>query len=213
MRQIVGVVKDVKERPEEKEGQPHVFVPIAQDAWWTATMVVQPTAGSAEALTSGVRAAIARVDRDQAVTEVQTLTMVGDKATARPRFRTVLIGTFALLALTLATVGVFGVLAYSVQQRTREFGVRIALGATTRNLLGIVVGSAVPVIAIGTVIGLSVAAVLGRTISSFLFGVRPIDPVTFVLVGVVLVITAAAATAAPAWRATRVNPVDAFRAE
>jgi putative ABC transport system permease protein len=213
MRQIVGVVKDVKEQPEEKEGRPHVYVPLAQDAWWNATLVVQPAGGPAAALASAVRGAVARVDRDQAVTDVQTLTAIGDEATARPRFRTLLIGTFALLALVLATVGVFGVLAYSVQQRTREFGVRIALGATTRSVLGLVLASAVRIVAVGAAVGLAGAALLARSISTFLFGVQPLDPMTFAAVAIVLMLTASLAAAAPAWRAARIDPVAAFRSE
>jgi putative ABC transport system permease protein len=212
-REIVGVVGHVKERPDEIEPQPQVYVPLAQNVWWTATMVVQPATGPAEALAPAVRSALARVDRDRSAVRFRTLKVIGDEATARPRFRAVLIGTFAVLALVLAMVGVFGVLAYSVQQRRREFGVRIALGATTRSVLGLVVASATPVIAIGAVIGLGAAAALSRTIASFLFGVRPIDPMTFALVGLVVAMTAAAAMAAPALRATRVDPVEAFRSE
>jgi putative ABC transport system permease protein len=110
-------------------------------------------------------------------------------------------------------VGVFGVLAYSVQQRVREFGVRIALGATTSQVLGLVLGSATRLIAIGAVIGLAAAAALGRTISTFLFGVQPLDPLTFVSVGIILAVTAAIASAAPAIRAARIDPVAAFRNE
>jgi putative ABC transport system permease protein len=121
--------------------------------------------------------------------------------------------TFAGLALLLAMVGVFGVLAYSVQQRVREFGVRIALGATTRSVLGLVLGSAARMIALGVVIGLTAAALLAGTISRFLFGVQPLDPMTFAAVGIVLTITAVIAAVAPALRAARVDPVEAFRAE
>ena len=124
-----------------------------------------------------------------------------------------LVGAFAVLALTLALVGVFGVLAYSVQQRTREFGVRIALGASAANVLRLVASSAGGVIGSGVVIGLVLAAVLSRSISTFLFGVQPLDPMTFLLVPVVLIATAAIAVAAPAWRAARVDPVVAFRDE
>jgi putative ABC transport system permease protein len=212
-REIVGVVGDVKEQPDEPEMEPHVYVSLAQNPWWVETLVVQPTSGPADALTPLVRSALARVDRNRPATRIRTMTAIGNDATARPRFRTVLIGTFALLSLVLAMVGVFGVLAYSVQQRTREFGLRIALGATTRSVLGLVVSSATPVIAIGTLIGLVTAAALTRTIASFLFGVRPLDPLTFALVPLVLAITAAVAMASPALRATRVDPVEAFRSE
>ncbi|HEU4687797.1 MAG TPA: FtsX-like permease family protein, partial [Vicinamibacterales bacterium] len=213
VREIVGVVAQVKERPDEPEPQPHVYVPIEQNPWWTATLVVQPAAGAAEALTPAIRTALARVDKDRPATRIRTLTTVGDEATARPRFRAVLIGTFALLALVLAMVGVFGVLAYSVQQRTREFGVRIALGASGMNVLGLVLGSASRVIGTGVVIGLALAFAFAQTMASFLFGVEPRDPVTFASVGGVLVLTAMIACAVPALRAVRVDPVEAFRNE
>jgi putative ABC transport system permease protein len=212
-REIVGVVGQVKERPDEPEPQPHVYVPIAQNPWWSATLVVQPTAGRAEALTSGVRTALARVDRDRPATLIRTLSAIGKQATARPRFRAVLIGTFALLALVLAMVGVFGVLAYSVQQRTREFGVRIALGASATNVLGLVLGDAARVIGTGVVIGLVLAFAFAQSVASFLFGVQPRDPVTFGSAGLVLVVTAMVACAVPALRAVRVDPVAAFRSE
>jgi ABC-type antimicrobial peptide transport system permease subunit len=132
---------------------------------------------------------------------------------SRPRFRAVMVMTFAALALMLAMVGVFGVLSYGVQQRTREFGVRIALGASATSVLRLVITNAGGVIGIGIAIGLIAAAALSRSISTFLFGVQPIDPITFVLVPLVLIATAAIAVAAPAWRAARIDPVVAFRNE
>jgi putative ABC transport system permease protein len=212
-REIVGVVGQVKERPDEPEPRPHVYVPIAQNPWWIATLVVEPTNGSAEALTSGVRSALARVDRDRPATRIRTLTAIGSEATARPRFRAVLIGTFALLALVLAMVGVFGVLAYAVQQRTREFGVRIALGAGAMNVFGLVLGSAARVIGVGVAIGLALAFAFAQSVAAFLFGVQPRDPVTFASVSAVLVFTAMVACAVPALRAVQVDPVEAFRNE
>ena len=110
-------------------------------------------------------------------------------------------------------VGVFGVFAYSVQQRTREFGVRIALGATTTHVLGLVLGSAARVVAAGVVLGLGAALILAQTVSAFLFGVPPRDPVTFASVTMVLLLTAAVACTMPALRAARVDPVVAFRTE
>jgi putative ABC transport system permease protein len=212
-REIVGVVTQVKERPDEVEARPHVYVPFAQDTAGNATLVVEPTDGSAAGLVSGVRSAMARVDRDRPVGRIRTLTAIQSEATARPRFRAVLIGTFALLALMLAMVGVFGVLAYSVQQRTREFGVRIALGASEMNVLGLVLENASRVIGTGVVIGLALAFAFAQTVASFLFGVEPRDPVTFASVGAVLVLTAIVACAIPALRAVRVDPVEAFRNE
>ena len=137
LREIVGVVKHVKERPDEPEAPPQIYVPIAQNTWWLASLVVQPASGSAAAIAPAVRAAFARVEPDRPV-RFRTLTTIRTEATSRPRFRAALVGAFAVLALTLALVGVFGVLAYSVQQRTREFGVRIALGASAASVLRLV---------------------------------------------------------------------------
>jgi putative ABC transport system permease protein len=212
LREIVGVVKHVKQRPDEREADPQIYVPIAQNTWWLASLIVQPANGSAEAIAPAVRAALARVEPDRPVV-FRTLSTIRTQATVRHRFRAVLVGAFAVLALVLALVGVFGVLAYSVQQRTREFGVRIALGASAANVLRLVMSSAGGVIATGVIIGLAAAAGLSRLISTFLFGVQPLDPMTFILVPVVLVATAAVAVAAPAWRASRIDPVVAFRNE
>jgi len=132
-------------------------------------------------------------------------------ATGRHRFRAVMMATFAALALLLAMVGVFGILAYSVQQRRREFGVRIALGASAADVLRLVLFNSTRLIVAGMVIGLSSAAALGQLVASFLFGVKPLDPVTFVGVAVVLAITAAIASAAPALRASHVDPAVALR--
>jgi putative ABC transport system permease protein len=212
LREIVGVVKHVKERPDEPEAGPQLYVPIAQNPWVGATLVVQPTSESAETVTGAVRAAIARTEPDRPL-RFRTLSTIHTQATSGPRFRAVLVGAFAGLALTLALVGVFGVLAYAVQQRTREFGVRIALGASAASVLRLVISSAGVVIGSGVVIGLVLAALVSRTIATFLFGVQPLDPLTFVLVPLVLSATAAIAVAAPAWRAARVDPIVAFRTE
>jgi putative ABC transport system permease protein len=160
-----------------------------------------------------VKTAVARVDKEQPVTRVRTIQAVADEATSRPRFRAVLVGAFAALALGLAMVGVFGVLAYSVQQRVREFGVRIAMGAGASDVLHLVLSHAARLMLIGLVIGLVAAAALTRYLGTLLYAVKPLDPVTFAGVPIVLIITAAIAVAAPAWRAARVDPVVAFRAE
>jgi putative ABC transport system permease protein len=164
-------------------------------------------------LTAAVRAAIGRVDREQLVSVRHVLTL-GDvvrDATSRHRFRAVLVITFAGLALLLAMVGVFGILAYAVQQRMRDFAVRRALGATPRDVIGLVIGSAIRVVATGAVIGLLLAAVLGRLVSTVLFGVQPLDPLTFICVTVVLALTTTLSIAGPAWRAARIDPAAALR--
>ena len=142
-----------------------------------------------------------------------TLEDIAWEATGRHRFRAVMVMTFAALALVLAMVGVFGILAYSVQQRVRDFGVRRALGATSGDVLRLVVGSAARVIATGTVIGLDPVGGLRPAAGTLLFGVQPLDPMTFASVTIVLALTAAVSIAGPAWRATRIDPAVALRSE
>jgi putative ABC transport system permease protein len=213
VREIVGVARQVKVSPIETAPVPQLYVPIAQNAWYMATIIVRPSSGPADALLPSVRAAIARVDKEQAVARVRTIDVVAAEATARPRFRAVLVGTFAALALILAMVGVFGVLAYSVQQRMREFGVRIAMGARALDVVRLVFGSAARMTAIGLATGLIAAGVLSRWVATLVYPIAPLDPVTFAAVPLVLVVTAAIAVAAPALRAMRVDPVVAFRSE
>ena len=213
VREIVGVVAQVKSRVTETDDTNQLYVPMAQNAFSFAALVVRPQSGSAEALAPAVRAAAARVDRAVPFTGMRTMEQVAHQATARPRFRAVLVVTFAALALLLAMVGVFGVLSHAVQQRIREFGVRIALGASAGTIVKMVLVSAARVIGAGALVGLGLAAMLAQTIATFLFGVKPLDPLTFVGVVVVLGVTAAIASAVPAIRAARVDPVVAFRSE
>ena len=215
VREIVGVARQVKGRPDEIEDLVQIYVPMAQSPVDDIYLVVRPTSGRAEWLASSVRAAIARVDNDQLVSirDVMTLDDVAWEATARHRFRAVLVMTFAGLALLLAMVGVFGILSYSVQQRVREFGVRKALGATRSDVLRLVAGSAIRMIGAVTVVGLALSTVLGRLLGTLLFGVQLLDPMTFAFVMVVLVFTAAVSAAGPAWRAARVDPVVALRTD
>ncbi len=213
LREIVGVTRQIKMYPNERQPIPQLYVPIAQNSWYSASLIVRPRTGPAEALLPAVKAAVARVDKEQPVARVRTIQAVAAEATSRPRFRAVLVGTFAALALGLAMVGVFGLLAYSVQQRVREFGVRIAMGAAASDVMRLVLGNAAKLTVVGLVIGLIVAALLSRYVATLVYPVRPLDPITFVAVPIVLAATAALAVAAPAWRAARVDPVVAFRAE
>src|SRR5262245_5556967 len=213
VRDIVGVVGHVKERPDESQPEPHIYVPIAQDPPWQASLIVRPVSGPSSALAPAVRATVASIDRERPVAQIRTLADISHGATAVARFRATLVASFAVLALTLAIVGIFGVLAYGVQQRIREFGIRIALGANTGTVLRLVVASTARVVAAGVVAGLIAAAILGRSIMSFLFGVKPLDPLTFGSVALLLALTAACATTVPALRAARVDPIVALRDE
>jgi putative ABC transport system permease protein len=213
VREIVGVARQVKGRPDETKDFVQLYVPMAQDLSDDIFLVVRPRSGRAEALAPPVRAAISRVDREQLVSvrSVLTLDDIAWTATGRHRFRAVMVIAFAALALVLAMVGVFGILAYSVQQHVRDFGVRRALGATTNDVLRLVIANAARVIAAGAVIGLVLSALCGRLIETMLFGVRPLDLATFVFVTIVLGITAALSIAGPAWRAARIDPAVALR--
>jgi putative ABC transport system permease protein len=215
VREVVGVARQVKGRPDETADLLQIYVPMTQSPMDDTYLLVRPSPERAEALAPSVRAAIGRVDQDQLVSvrDVMTLEDVAREATSRHRFRAIMVVTFAALALLLAMVGVFGILAYSVQQQTRDFGVRRALGATTGDVFRQMAGSAARVIGAGVATGLLMAALLGRLLESLLFGVQPLDPVTFAVVPLVLALTAAAAAAGPVWRATRVDPARALRGE
>ena len=213
MCEIVGVARQVKGRPDETRDFVQLYVPMAQNLSDDIFLVVRPAAGRAEALAPAVRAAISRVDKEQLVSvrDIMTLEDIAWTATGRHRFRAVLVVAFAALALVLAMVGVFGILAYSVQQHVRDFGVRRALGATTNDILRLVMVNAARVIAAGAAIGLVLSAVFGRLIETMLFGVRPLDLATFAFVTIVVGITAALSIAGPAWRAVRIDPATALR--
>jgi len=215
MCEIVGVAGQVKGRPDEIEDVAQVYVPFSQSPIDDIYLVAAPQSPGLAGLAASVRAAIDRVDTAKLVSvhTIMTLDDIAWDATGRYRFRAVLVMTFAALALVLAMVGVFGVLGYAVQQRSREFGVRIALGATGADVMSLVLGSAGRLVLTGAAIGLALAVASARTISTFLFGVPPLDPVTFAAVAVLIAVTALIAVAAPALRALRVDPLVAFRAE
>ena len=211
-RAIVGVSRQVAEQPGEKERAVEIYVPIAQNPWFSASLAVQ-TAGEPMTFLAAVKAAIARVDKDQPLTRIRTMEEVAAEATSQPRFRAELVGVFALLALVLAAVGIFGVLAFSVGQRAREFGIRLALGARSHDVLRLVLGGALKMTGAGVAIGLVAAAVLTRLLGTLLFAVQPTDPITFAGTAAVLATAALLACALPAWRATRVDPAVTLRQE
>jgi ABC-type antimicrobial peptide transport system permease subunit len=153
------------------------------------------------------------VDRDQTITSIFTFDQVVGEAVARPRLLTVLLGLFGTLGLTLGAVGLYGVLAYLVSSRQREIGVRIALGASRRAVLGMVVRRGLAMAATGTVIGIAVAVLLTRYLRDVLFGVTPTDPLTYGVVALAMLVVAALASTVPARRAATVDPAIAFRSD
>jgi putative ABC transport system permease protein len=209
-REIVGVIKQVAIQSGETEKAPELYVPLEQNAWYSSAVVLR-TDRSPMALLQPARAAIARIDSDQPVTRVRTMDDIAAESVLRPRFRAGLVGTFAALALALAAVGIFGVLAFSVRERTREFGVRMALGARTADILRLVVGGGARIAGIGVAIGLALSAALTRSLASLLYGVTPLDPVVFLAAPAMLAVTAILACVAPALLALRVDPAVTLR--
>jgi putative ABC transport system permease protein len=169
-----------------------------------------PNAGR---LAEPVRAAIGVIDKDILVTDASTMQEAISQSVAQPRFRTGLLGAFAGVALLLAAIGIYGVVAYSVSQRMHEFGIRIALGAQAGNVIGMVLGASGWLMLVGIATGLAGSFALTRLLKALLFEVSPTDPLTFVIVAGGLAGIALLATLVPARRATRIDPVSALRDE
>jgi putative ABC transport system permease protein len=212
-REIVGVVGQVRvDGLGETENAIEIYVPITQNPWYSASIAVR-AAGDPMALASAMTAAIGRVDRELAVTRIRTMEETAAESVARPRFRARLLGGFALLALLLSAVGIFGVLAFSVSQRRREFGIRMAVGAQTGDVLALVLSRGLKIAAGGIAAGLAGAAVLARSAATLLFGVEPMDPRSYLFAAALLAMVALGASSVPAWRATRVDPAVTLREE
>jgi predicted permease len=205
-RTIVGVVRDVRERGYELAMKPGVYLPAAQQPPAVPENLIVRTSGDPLALARDVRAIIADVDPDQPVSLIRTMDTITDIDVADRHQQMMLLGAFAALALLLATLGLYGVLAYAVSQRTREIGLRIALGATPRAVVLMIVTAGVRVTAIGLVIGLVASWGLTRTMRSLLFGVAATDTVTSGSVVMLLTVVSLAACLVPALRAMRVEP-------
>jgi predicted permease len=209
---IVGVVADFPQRDVAVRAIPEIFLASAQNGGYPYTIAAR-TSGKPEALTAVVRAAVHDLDPALALGTVTTMEKVVASSMAPVRFASLLLGTFAALALVLAALGLYGVVAYGMARRARELGIRAALGATGPMLMRLVAGEMVWVVMFGLSIGLACAWLASRAMQTLLYGTGVHDPLTFVLVPVALIVPAAIATLVPARRAMRVNPVDVIQAE
>jgi predicted permease len=214
-RTIVGVVKDVRERGYEPELKPGVYSPYPQgpDTWAQTESIVVRGAVDPVALAGAVRQVIAAIDPEQPVSAIRTMDEILDRTVADRTQQLTLLGAFAALALLLASIGLYGVLSYAVTQRSREIGLRIALGATARGVVGMVVGRGLALTGVGLGIGLAAAAGATRAMKSMLYGVQAIDPSTFAAVSALLCGIAGLACWLPARRAARVDPIVVLRDE
>jgi putative ABC transport system permease protein len=209
---VIGVVRDTRHETLSNDVQSEVYVPYLQEPVISMQLAVRSIADPAS-LTSAVRKQVAAVDPEQPISHVATLEQTISESVAPRRFTMLLVGIFAAIALALATVGIYGVMAFSVTQRTHEIGIRMALGADRSDVLRLVVRQGLRLTLAGVAFGIAGAWALTRFVTSFLYGVRPTDPATFATVSVVLIAVSVLASYIPARRATKVDPMVALRYE
>jgi len=209
---IVGVVADTKLYGLDNPARLEVYSPYRQRPSADMNLVVRSAVDPAS-LTSAIRSAVAAIDKDQPIFDVHTMQQLVDDSISTRRLTLVLLGIFSALALILAAIGIYGVMAYTVALRTQEIGIRMALGAQQKDVLRLVLGQGARIAFFGVAIGLAAAAALGRLLSSLLFSVSASDPITFAAVAVLLISVALLACYIPARRAMRVDPLIALRHE
>ncbi|HEX8679027.1 MAG TPA: FtsX-like permease family protein, partial [Chthoniobacterales bacterium] len=210
--EIVGVVGDVKYDGLETPTAPAFYLPFGQSPFRQMSLVISTTLPTSSVVAS-VRGEVRALDAEIPVAKVSTIEQRVSESVAQPRFRTFLIGVFSAVAMLLAAIGIYGVVAYSVSQRTREIGIRMALGAQPRDVLQLAVRQGMSLTLAGIVLGVIGALGLTRLTANLLFGVGASDPATFVSISVLLAVVALLACYIPARRAARVNPMTALAHE
>jgi putative ABC transport system permease protein len=211
--EIVGVVGDVKHRGLDAEVREEVYTAYSQATFWTEMTLVVRSSADPMSLAGPLRNEIRNLDKQVSISKVRSLRTILVDSVAQPRFRTLLLALFGAAALMLASVGIYGVMSYAVTQRTREIGVRMAVGARASDVLKLVVTQGMKLAVIGVVIGLVAAIALTRLMNSLLFGIGATDPLTFIAVALLLTLVALFACWIPARRATKVDPILALRCE
>jgi putative ABC transport system permease protein len=212
-REIVGVVRDVRHSDLRQPASPNVYLPYFQVPWSGSMSLAVRARGNPAAALGAVREQVRAFDRTVPLYDAKLLGDIVSESIAQPRFSTVLLGLFAALALTLGAVGIYGVISYSVTQRTHELGIRMALGAQRSDIFRLVIGEGMRLAALGTALGLAASLGVVPVLRNLLFGVSPHDPLLFSGVSLVLLAVAFAACWIPARRATRVDPMVALRYE
>ncbi len=211
-REIVGIVGDVRDVALARKPGPMMYVPFAQAPLYGGEVVVRSSLSTAS-VAAGIRQAVRSIDKNLPVTDIEPLSDALGQSISQERFRTFLLGSFSAIALVLAAVGIFGVISYSASQRTREIGIRIALGAGRADVLRLILGQGTKLASFGLGIGVIAAFLLTRLMSSLLYSVSATDPLTFASVTIILLSVALAACYVPAHRATKVDPMVALRYE
>lgn len=208
---IIGVAKDVRQFELSSDPRLQMYLPYTQASFFEPRALVVSTNVEPSSLSATVRRTVWEIDKDQPVSNISTMEDIIYESVARQRFSTFLLCIFAAIAMTLAAVGIYGIMSYSVTQRTHEMGIRMALGAQKSDVLKLAIGQGLKLIVIGVVIGLAAAFFLTRLMSSLLFGVSATDPATFIVISLVLVSVGLFASYIPARRATKVDPMITLR--
>jgi predicted permease len=212
-REVIGVVKDVRQNDLIALSKMQMYFTYRQLKDLASNALVVRTSIEPMSLAASVRDVIWSIDKDQTVADIDTMEHIVSEAVARQRFSMLLLGLFAALALLLASVGIYGVMSYSVAQRTHEIGIRIALGARRADVLQMTVKQGLKLVGVGMILGLAAALLLTRLLASLLFGISATDPITFIGISLVLLAVAILANYIPALRATKVDPIIALRAQ